>query len=336
VRAKSALLILLSLLLLSACSIGKKPEPTSVPSSTPIPLPTTPPTPSTPLAVLLMPADLDKAISDAYQTTVYNLTQGSGMRFQVRNSLSPSEIESGLKIVVALPPDPGIAALAAAAPNVQFLAIDIPNVSAAANISVLATESQSGVPAFLAGYTAAMISDDHHIGMLLPQNNPAAQQAETAYANGMAYYCGLCQPFYYVAYRFPQFLDIPADAPKNQYPGYGNVLVSQYKVDTIYLYPDIAIRELTDALTTGGINMIGAVTPNPKPGTWVMTIRPDERKAIEKAWPDLTAGKGGQNIQSPLGLADVDSNLLSPGKQRLVEQVLDDLLAGRIATGAAP
>jgi hypothetical protein len=59
-------------------------------------------------------------------------------------------------------------------------------------------------------------------------------------------------------------------------------------------------------------------------------------KAIQKAWPDLLSGNGGQNVLSPLGLADVDPVFLSPGRQRLVEGVLDDLQAGRIATGVSP
>lgn len=66
-----------------------------------------------------------------------------------------------------------------------------------------------------------------------------------------------------------------------------------------------------------------------------MTIQPDEIKAISKAWPDLVAGKGGQSVQSPLGLADLDSTVITPGKQRLIQQVLDDLLAGRIVTGVS-
>jgi len=283
-----------------------------------------------------MPADMDKATADAYQTAVYNLTQGSGLRFQVRNSLTAQEIDPGLQVVVALPPDPGIAALAAAAPKVQFLAIDIPGVTAAGNISVLATASQVDISAFVAGYAAAMISDDHHIGMLLPRDNPNAQRAAVAFANGMAYYCGLCQPFYYLPYNFPQFQDIPAAEDKARYPAYADILIVQHKVDTIYLYPDITVKQLTDYLSSTGTEMIGDAAPNPKPGTWVMTIQPDEVKAIGKAWPDLIAGRGGQNVQSPLGLADVDPALLSPGKERLVQQVLDDLLAGRVATGTAP
>jgi hypothetical protein len=108
VRVKSALFFLLAILLLSACNLGKAPEPTAAaPTDSPVtPAPTLPPTASSPLAVLLMPADMDKATSDAYQTAVYDLTQQSGMRFQVRNAMTPQDMDPGLKVVVALPPDP--------------------------------------------------------------------------------------------------------------------------------------------------------------------------------------------------------------------------------------
>lgn len=335
-RSKSALFVIVALCLLSACSLGKQPEPTAAPTALPLPTDTATPPPSTPLAILLLPADVNQATADAYQKEVYELAQGSGMRFQVRNSLNPQEMEPGLKIVVALPPDPGVAALAAAAPGVQFLAIGIPGINAGSNISVLGSGSQMDIPAFVAGYTAAMISDDHHIGMLLPRGNSTAQSAAGAFANGMAYYCGLCQPFYYLPYGFPLFQDIPTDELKARYPAYADILIVQHKVDTIFLYPDIVAKELTDYLSQTGTYMMGVSTPNPKPGTWIMTIQPDEVKAIQKAWPDLLAGKGGQSVQSPLGLADVDPAVVSPGKQRLVQQVLDDLLSGRIATGVNP
>jgi hypothetical protein len=64
-----------------------------------------------------------------------------------------------------------------------------------------------------------------------------------------------------------------------------------------------------------------------------MGIQADAVKAIQVAWPELVAGRGGQSVPSPLGLADVDPNFLTPGKQRLVQKVLEDLQAGRIATG---
>jgi hypothetical protein len=63
----------------------------------------------------------------------------------------------------------------------------------------------------------------------------------------------------------------------------------------------------------------------------VMTIQPDVVKAIQNAWPQLLSGQGGATVQSPLGLSDIDPSLLSPGKQRLVEQTLQELQAGLIA-----
>jgi len=342
VRAKFILPVLWIAALLSACgSDTSAGAATSVPAPTATPRPAQSPSPVVPLAILIIPADLDKATSDLYQKTVYDLAQPSGMHFQVRNTLSPKDLPPGVKVVVALPPDPGLAALAAAAPHTQFLSVDIPNITAGGNISVLAANASVDLPAFLAGYTAAMITDDYQIGMILPKDNPDAQKALAAFKNGMIFYCGLCRPFYYqnfcitnsLPYCYPQAVEIPASEDPSRYGGYANALINDYSVNTIYVYPDVAVKSLMDYLGTTGVDLIGLSTPNPVPGSWVMTIRSDEIKAIQNAWPDLIAGKGGQNIPAPLGIWDVNSANLSAGRQRLVQQTLEALTAGQIATG---
>jgi len=320
-------------LILAACgAIGE-------PSATPAPLPTDtsaplPPeataTTATPLAILVLPATLDPESSNLYQKTVYDLTQASGMRFQVRNSLTPADLEPGLQIVIALAPDPGIAALAAAAPNIQFLAINIPEITPGGNISVLGGGAQSDIAAFLAGYTAALITDDYRIGMMMPRDNPDAIRAFNAYTSGMIFYCGTCRPFYYMPWSFPQYIDIPADEDVNNYDAYSDILILQYKVRTIYLYPDIVTDDLMNYIGSTGTLMIGTKTPEQFPGGWVMTIQPDIVKAIQNAWPQLISGQGGVTVQSPLGLSDIDPSLLSLGKQRLVEQMLQDLQSGLV------
>ena len=50
----------------------------------------------------------------------------------------------------------------------------------------------------------------------------------------------------------------------------------------------------------------------------------------------ILAGRGGLTFNPPFALTDIDPNLLTPGKQQLAEQVLADLLAGRINTGLQP
>ena len=331
-RLRSVLLFVWISIILSACGVAGEPATTStpIPTDTPIAPPTLTATATIPLAVLVVPADLDPDTSNLYQKTVYDLAQSSGFRFQVRNTLTLAELEPGLKVVIALPPDPGIAALAVAAPDVQFLTINIPDVTAGGNISVLGNNSQSDISAFLAGYTAALITDDYRIGMILPKDSADAILALNAYAAGMKFYCGICRPLYFFPGAFPQFVEIRAEEDKANYNAYADILILQYKVNTIYLYPDIATADLITYIGTTGVSMIGTISPEQRPAGWVMTIQPDVIKAIQNAWPELINGRGGITVQSPLGLGDIDPNLLSPGKQRLVEQTLSDLQAGLI------
>lgn len=337
-RFRSLILFVVAIAVLSACG-GNAATATSapiIPTDTPIPLPDVTATPTIPLAVLIVPADLDPDVSNLYQTTVYDLTQASGMRFQVRNALTPAELEPGLKVVIAVSTDPGIAALAAAAPDVQFLAINIPDITAGGNISVLGGNSQSDVAAFLAGYTAAMITNDYRIGMMIPKDNAEAIAALNAFANGMKFYCGICRPLYFYPWTYPQYIEIPADQEKNTYNAYADILMLQYKVQTIYIYPDVYTEDLATYIGTTGTSIISPVSPEQRPAGWVMTIQPDVFKAIQNAWPQLISGQGGVTIQSPLGLADVDPSLLSEGKQRLVEQTLNDIQAGLININNVP
>ena len=69
---------------------------------------------------------------------------------------------------------------------------------------------------------------------------------------------------------------------------------------------------------------------------WVASIQPDTVAAIKAIFPDLVAGQGGKVIPTPLFLADVNTDLLSQGKQRLVQDVLDGLQNGTIGTGVTP
>ena len=333
-RVKQILILMLIMALLAACAgnnSGEVQPPTVIPSQTPPPTATTIPTLSTPLALLILPVDMDKATSDLYQKTVYDLAFASGFRFQVRNGITPEDLaDPNLKVVIALPPDPGVVNYAATVPNVQFLAVNIPNVTAGGNVSVLAPNTQVELPAFLAGYTLAMLIEEYHIGMVIPQGDVDAQRAFIAFSNGMKYYCGLCQTIYLSLIGYPTYIEIPSTEDPSKYGSYANVLINDRDVDGLYIYPSLASDDFLSYVGTQGVYLTGVNSPEPRPGGWVMTITPDTIKAIQAAWPQLIAGQGGQNVQSPLGIADVDPGILTEGKLRLVNQVLDDLINGRI------
>jgi len=331
VRIKMFILSILVAALLSACggaATATSLPPTPVPVNTAPPTATLIPTPSTPLAILLIPADMEQTSSDLYQKTVYDLAQQSGFRFQVRNTLSQADLtDPMLKVVIALPPDPGISSIAAAAPGIQFLAVNIPNLTPGGNLSVLAADSQVELPAFLAGYVSAMITDEYLTGMLIPKDNPDALRAYNAFVNGRTYYCGLCRTFLMYPIAYPQYLEVPDGEDAS---GYANVLINDRSVDTLYIYPTLADADFLSYIGTQGVLLIGTSMPDARPGGWVMSVRPDTIKAIQLAWPQLVAGQGGVNVQSPLGIADVDTSVLTLGKLRLAQEVLDGLLAGRI------
>jgi hypothetical protein len=333
VRLRNILFFALILLLVTACGNRAEPPATAVPlaTDTAVPVPVVTPTVGTPLAILVVPPDLDPDTSNLYQKTVYDLTQQAGYRFQVLNSMTTADLDSALKVVIAVSADPGIAQLAAAAPQAQFLAINIPEITPGGNVSVLANSVQTDMAAFLAGYTAAMTTEDYRIGMMMPKDNAQAIAALNAYAKGMTYYCGTCQPVYFYNWKYPQYIEIPSTEDVNNYDAYADILMSQYKVNNIFLYPDIYTQDLATYIGTTGTSMIGTISPEQRPAGWMMTIQPDVVKAIQNAWPQLTSGQGGLTVQSPLGLADVDPTLLSEGKQRLVEETLQKLQAGQIA-----
>jgi hypothetical protein len=332
--------ILLFCLVLAGCSLPGRGTPAATQLPSPVPTTALTPTPEVPLAVLVIPADMAQDQASQLEATIYAMTQADHMRFQVLNTMGPDDLRlegPALKVVIAYPPDPGLATLVAAAPQVQFLAVGIANLASAPNLSTLASTGQPvDQAAFLAGYTAAMLSQDYRIGIATLKDDPQGVAAEEAFSNGMHYYCGLCQVGFPPFYTYPVHIEIPGDATADQLAAYG-VPFQSYMVSVVYVYPGVAKTDFLYTLADRGLYMIGESLPAVDlKANWVASLKPELLPALQKIFPDLVAGKGGQNIASPLTLTDVNPDLLSEGKQRLVQQILDGLQAGTIGTGVTP
>jgi basic membrane lipoprotein Med (substrate-binding protein (PBP1-ABC) superfamily) len=332
--------IFLLLLILAACG---KPTATSTPAAaTAVPVtesPTLTPLPATPLVILILPADMAADESALYQKTIYDLAQANAMRFQVLNALTVEDVQRegpALKIVVAFPPDPGLDALAAAAPSVQFLAISIPGLTPAANLSTIGA---NGAPvdhqAFLAGYIAAMLAFDYRTGMLGRQDDSQTKSIEIAFGNGMSFYCGICK-HNYPPYDYPVILNITAGSPVEQYPAWTDAL-RQRDVDVVYVPGGVATVDVLESFAQKDLKIISVDMPvSDLQSNWIVSLKPQLLPAIQQIFPDLLAGRGGQTLAIPLVLSDVNTSLLTEGKARLVQQTLDDLQSGFIGTGVNP
>lgn len=308
------------------------------PTATPPAEPTLTPTPATPLVILIVPADMNPEESALYQSTVYDLSQPGGYRFQVRNTLTEQDMqEPGLEIVIALPPDLGIATLAASAPDVRVLAVNMNGVNVGDNLSVVNSADRPDLTAFLAGYMAALLSEDWRTGIATAKDTELTTVVEQAFSNGNIFYCGLCNSPFPPYYDYPVIVEIPADAKTSELPAYGDIL-TRYQADVAYIDSAVQTDELINSLAINGMRMIGTRTPSDPAvlTNWIATIQPDYIKAIQVAWNDLANGNTGIAYRSPLSLTNVNPDLLPPGKQRLANQMLADLLDGFVDTGVTP
>jgi len=338
VRARFAFFLLL-FILLTSCTGGTpavgEATPSQAAAATETPIPTAGPTPTMapPLVILVVPADMNQELSKDYQKAVYDLAQAQSYRFVVLNKLTPADLEPALKIVIDLSPDTDIVALAAAAPQTQFLAINLPGIQPSGNVSVLGGQS---VPirqvAFIAGYIGAMITEDYHTGALLVKDSPEAPDIDKAFRAGQEYYCGLCNPYAGPFEEYPLVQDIPKDAKPNEYGAYADILIRK-KVETLFLQPGVDVPELLQYLPTVGVLMIGTQAPTKDIPGWVVTLQPNYLEAMKAAFPDLSAGQGGKAFPAPLSFTNANPDLFSPGKQLNAHKVLDDLMAGFISDG---
>ncbi len=299
--------------------------------------PEQPPTPSAaPERVLLLaPAGADAARVQALQGLLAELAGQSGLLFET--NADPASVSApGVRLVVLAAPDPGAAQMAAANPQVQFLAVEIPGLQAGQNLSTVSGEGGSAdQQGFLAGYLAALITPDWRTGAISVSDTPEGLAARQGFMSGVVFYCGLCRSAYPPFNVYPQYYELAAANAASEGQAAADYLIGQ-AVATAYISPGVVDETTLAYLAQAGVNLIGSGSP--PAGLldhWVVSIRPDWESAVRQAWTRLAAGEAGFNQQAPLGLADRNESLLPAGRLRLVEQILSDLAAGYIDTGVS-
>ncbi|MEW5869040.1 MAG: hypothetical protein AB1894_07170 [Chloroflexota bacterium] len=322
-------------------ALTDQPVASIVPGETPAPpaTETTLPTPTAqpPLAILLATPGADSAQVALVQPVLSELAAQDGWRFESRADLPANAIEEGIMLVVVMMPDPGVAELAAQYPEIQFLAAGIPDVPASANLSLISPlGDRPDRQGFLAGYLAAVITQDWRVGVISLPDTPAGMAARQGFLNGVVFYCGLCRPVYPPFYQYPLYAEIPAGADQAEQQAIANTLIES-EVETVYVYPEAGDEGLLAFLAQAGVNIIGGITPpDGLSDHWVASVYPDWAAAIRLAWSQLVSGQTGFVLDVPVMLTDRNDALFSPGRQRLVEKTLTELSDGFIDTGVDP
>jgi hypothetical protein len=342
ILALSALLVLL----VSACA----PDPTD-PADTPLPEETlaatemTSPqqetaaptaTPDSSRVILVTGEAADADLAAAVQSPLESLAAEAGLVFMAQPNLTADELTPGVKVVVSVGGGVDLAALAAAAPGTQFVGIRNPGLSPGSNVSVLGEPGADQQRlSFMAGYLAALVSDDYKIAGLVAAGDETGGLAADSFVIGARFYCGLCQPKYPPYGVFPKWESFAPGSGANVWSPIIDALVSQ-GVEIVYVHSAVATPALFSYLSDQGVKLISDTPSDVQRNNWVGTLVVDPEPALRLIWPDLMAGAGG--FQTPLSvrLTDTDAGLVSEGRYRLFEEMLAELEAGMVLPEPVP
>lgn len=287
--------------------------------------------------LLVVPPGADPAQADALQTELEKLSAAEGLEFEVQPALAPGNLTPDIRLVVAITPDPGLASLAATAPDIQFLGIGIPGLTPTANLSLIG--SQGLVPdqqGFLAGYLAAVVTPEWRTAVMSISDTPGGIATRQGFLNGVVFFCGLCRQTYPPFYSYPMYVELPGGASPAEWQAAASILQDKF-VQTVYLAPGAGDEMLLTYLAEAGLHLIGSQTPPADiQEAWIATVGPDTITPLQEIWPDLMNGVGGADLPAALSVSDINPELFSPGRQHLVEDLSQELQSGFIDTGVVP
>ena len=339
---QSTLWLFMLTLLVVGCDQGvpglaptENPIPTPTITATPTAIPTATITPLPPIGLLLIPSDADPHMAGEVQASLSLWIPDMGYRYQIRPSLSESDLErDDFRLVVVLPPYPEIASLSANHPEIKFLSIGIQGLEPAPNLTTIGADgNRLDHQGFIAGYMAAMITPDWRVGVIGSSESIDAITARQAFFTGVKFYCGLCLPAYPPFYEYPLYFELGAEADTAAWLTAADYMIHR-SVATVYVVPgagdDAMFRQLSDS----GVNIIGEglILPELREH-WVASLSFSLLDSFRGTWQQFVKGGSTQGVTTPLQITDINPELLSPGKQRLIEATMEDMLAGYIDLG---
>lgn len=296
--------------------------PPSTPTFTPTPAPPTP-TPQPAKAALVIAPRTDPALAKSVQAAVELLARQAGLPLEVNPSGA-----GNWKVAVYLNPSADLAKTASSLPGTQFLAISQVDLDKAPNLSVIRIHTEQEV--FVAGYVTMLVAPDWRAGALLASDTALGDKLDEVFRNGGYFFCGACFSALSPILSFPVTASLPANS---DLAAWQNALDGLHKsiIYTLYVSPQAATPDLLQYLVTQKFYLVGGATPAPEiRSRWAATVSSDALTPLQQVWPGLLSGKGGQVVDAPVLVSDIQDSLLGLGKQQLVQQLIQDLADGQV------
>jgi hypothetical protein len=323
---------------ITACGLAQStPEISPIPfasetKTTFAPSPSPSPTPYTPLVIWLSSSSSNPIWVDQIRVAASELSESSGMKFETREAIVQGDIPNNLNIVIALAPNSDISSLADFAPNVQFVAIGIIDLTPSSNLTILAPQGNPlDQVAFLAGYLAALTTPDWRVAIISAPGSNLDDPIIASFYNGLHYYCGLCNPPHPPYGSYPILLNLNPDASEQEIQAIVDQLI-QNSIRTVYISPQSENRALIEDLSDNGIHWIaGNPFVSPLEDEGIAIVGTDPSLVLRDIWPDITSNHSMGEIVLAPSILESNSQLLSPGRLQLAENIAVGLKLGIIA-----
>jgi hypothetical protein len=350
-RILTGVTVLVILLVSAACQNRPETQPTSTQVAAEVlstataqpdePVHTATPTPEPLLrkVILVAAGGSSQAVYEVEQV-LSGLAAQDNMTLETRDSLQTADLTPEMAVTVWLQTPAHLNDMARAAAGTVFVIVDGGDLQAGGNVSVVRTRLD--YHAFMSGFIVALISPDYRSAGLLPGDSPLGDSLANAFINGGRYYCGICAPGWPLGERYPQVGSEPGASAGSAWLAAAQLLFDSKKVVAYYLSPEAANQDVFTYLAGKdqfgvAVRVVGAGEPPLElQNQWAATVRLDLEAGLRQVWPDAAAGKGSIAADVPVVIENVNADYLGEGKMRLVNELLDEINAGRIYPFTVP
>lgn len=332
-------LLFLVFLIISGCTkptdqppVPTEPAATLPPTDAPTPVPTAP-------AARLLLVDPAESASTELASYLSGFAAQNGLQLETVNTpeLPPQTPETRLVIFLAEPA--GLAELAAASPETQFIIVGDVALTGAGNLSVVQTRGYDLT--FMAGYLTQSIAWDWRSAGLIPADVVMSAEKTDAFINGARYLCGVCTPFYAPIVSFPMLAQESMQADAATWAVQVDVL-RQHFVNTFFVDPAAASIETLDGLKGlepsifNDVKLVGLDTTQ-NADRFTALIGFDVLPGLQLLLPQVTAGSGRLSVGAQVKITSyTDETFITPAKIDNFNKVAADLAAGIIIPLSMP
>ena len=231
-------------------------------------VPTLPEAEVTGVVVLVSAAEPDPSLKQAVEAAA----SARGLVFVQLNEISAETAPTNLVMVVSNADFPALAQMADQMPDVNFVINGQSAVGSKPNLTVLGGASdQRLAQAFLAGYIAAVQSEEYRIG-IISVNDAAGQNFRRAFLNGVIYFCGTCAPIYPPFVVYPQYQELAPGSDREVLENAARAMIAE-GVNMMLIAPEHQEPDFYTFLAQNGVRLLGTDAPQGgMEGNWVASV----------------------------------------------------------------